>query len=458
MKRPNVLIILTDQQSHDTIAAAGYPHMHTPNLDRLANEGALFTHAFCDAPICMPSRQSFFTGQYPSALNLTMNGQELPEDAPLVHHPLKTLGYESAYVGKLHFRNVKGRGKGEAQPSYGFDRMILSETIAPGFSDAYSQWIERHYPGQEGQCRALGRPCWEHFPDEYHSFNPLVFQGPDGATHTDFVTDEVCRFMREAKGRAWFSVAGFFYPHDPITPPARFLNLYDPADLPVPKMTEAQRKRYGLRDDDWQKARLHYYALVSHIDEQVGRLLACLNETGQTEETLVIFTADHGDHMGHHGIAGKSAPGYDSCSRVPLIMRYPAGIQTGQVCDNLVELVDVAPTILELCGAEIPPVMQGVSLASLLEGKADGPVRDSAFIRIGIPGGTEHQAIRTKDFFFAMDNQGNEELYDMKNDPDQLKNIASEPAGREMLLEAYRCLMQRALVARPVVERFELSW
>ncbi len=459
MQRPNILLILTDQQSYDTIAAAGNGHMHTPNLDRLAAEGALCTQAFCNSPVCMPSRQSLFSGRYPSALNLTANGQEMPEDVSLVHHFLKPYGYHTANVGKLHFRNVGTRDAGEPHPDYGFDQLILSETIAPGFHDAYNLWIEKYYPGQVEKCRALGKPHWAHFQDQYKACNPLTFQGPEDATHACFVADEVCDIVRERTDDGpWFTVAGFFYPHDPITPPARFLDFYDPESLPAPRMTEEQRKRIGLSDTDWQVARAHYYALCSHIDEEVGRIMDCLEETGQADNTLVVFTSDHGDHMGHHGLGGKTAPGYDSCARVPLIVRYPDCIPAGTRVDSIVELVDLAPTILEFSGVPCPPVLQGQSLVRLLTGNADPDKRDNAFLEIGNPGGTQWKAVRTNTFFFAVSNEGAEELYDLTSDPDQLNNIAADPDAADMLIEAYRTLSQRVFQARPHVPRFRSCW
>ncbi len=459
MKRPNVLLMITDQQSYDTIAAGGHPHMHTPNLDRLASEGTLFTQAFCNSPVCMPSRQSLFSGQYPGALNLTANGQELPEDVPLFHEILKPYGYRTANIGKLHFRNIKPRDPGEPQPDYGFDRLILSETIAPGFHDAYNRWIEDKYPGMTEQCRALGEPAWEHFHDGYCGFNPLTFQGPEDATHACFVADEINEYIRQHSGeKPWFASAGFFYPHDPVTPPERFLEHYEPEELPAPHMTETQREKTGLSDEDWKIARAHYYALCSHIDEEVGRILDELERTGQREDTIVIFTSDHGSHMGEHGMGGKTAPGYDSCSRVPLVMSYPGRIRQDVCTDQLVELVDLAPTVLELCGAECPPFMQGQSLVPLLTGEDTSAGRDSAFMEIGPPGGGQWKSVRTPTYYFAVSNEGTEELYDLDKDPHQLHNIAGDPDAQDMLMEGYRCLTRRIMDSRAYVPRFESCW
>jgi arylsulfatase A-like enzyme len=286
-----------------------------------------------------------------------------------------------------------------------------------------------------------------------------VFQGPQEATHTCFVADEIGDYIRRRRaGQPWFAVAGIFAPHDPITPPARFLRLYDPDGLPGPRMTEQQRARHGLSDNDWRLARTHYYGLCSHVDEQVGKMLEVLEETGQADDTLVVFTSDHGDHMGHHGIGGKGAPGYDSCARVPLILRCPGIIPAGARNDSLVELVDLAPTILDACSAECPPFMQGRSLIPLLRGGESALERDSVLMEIGRPDGEQWKSVRTRSFHFAVSNDGDEELYDMQADPHQLRNIAGDAAASELLLSGYRHLSRRVMAARPHVPRLRVSW
>ncbi len=485
MTSPNVLLLLTDQQSYDTIAAAGAAHMRTPHLDRLAAEGALVTGAFCNSPICMPSRQSLFSGQYPAALGLTFNGQEMPLTVPVLPRMLQPHGYRTANIGKLHFRNVKGRDD-TTHPDYGFDRLLLSDTIAPGYRDVYDDWVERRYPGQAEKCRSLGEAAWTCLPGQYRSFNPYIFQGPDGATHSCFVADQTCEFIRESRGQPWFAAAGFFAPHDPINPPAKFLEWYDPARLPAPVMTAQDRERTGLTDDDWRIVRRHFYALISHIDEQVGVLLDCLDATAQADDTLVIFTSDHGDNMGHHGCGGKGAPGLDSCAHVPLLWRLPGRIPAGRRCEGLTELVDVAPTILEFCGVERHPLLQGRSLVPWLTGQTDAGGRESVFMEIGPPNGEQWKAVRTDRLFFALNNAGDEELYDLAADPHQLHNLAADGSAavwrrsarplpeREtqveptcatdavpaetLRLEGYRLLTQRIFQARANVPDYEVTW
>ncbi len=455
---PNVLLLLTDQQSYDTLAAAGFSHMRTPNLDRLAANGALMTEAFCNSPICMPSRQSLLSGQYPGALGLTFNGQEMPESVPVLPQMLKDYGYRTAQIGKLHFRNARGRRYGAPHPAYGFDRMQLNDTIAPGYRDVYDDWVDRRYPGQAERCRSLGPPAWGRFPNQYRPFNPYIFQGPEDATQARFVADQVCEFIGESHNHPWFAMAGFFGPHDPINPPKRFLEWYDPLQLPRPTMTEQERKRFGLSDDDWRLVRRHYYALISHIDEQIGRILDYLEAIGQNHNTLILFTSDHGDHMGNHGISGKSPPGYDSCARVPLLWQLPSRIPAGRRCEGLVELVDVAPTILEFCGIKRHPMLQGRSLVPWLTGAINSAGRPSVFMEIGPPNGEQWKAVRTSHMFFAVSNTGKEELFDMTADPDQLCNLSLKKEAESLRLEGYRLLTQRIFEARANVPGYEVTW
>jgi arylsulfatase A-like enzyme len=188
MQRPNVLLVTTDQQQFDTLLAAGNEHMHTPNLDALAASGTMFSHACCNSPACMPSRQSFMSGQQPWALNRTANGQEMPEDVPCVQHLLGGIGYHTAQIGKLHFTNIQPRDRGEIHPRYGFDTMILAEHNAPGFRDPYDLWVDERHPGAARKARDLGAEAYwdaERYQHPYEQFNasmPLVFQADESLT------------------------------------------------------------------------------------------------------------------------------------------------------------------------------------------------------------------------------------------------------------------------------------
>ncbi len=442
MRRPNILLIYTDQQRWDTIHCAGNEHIITPNLDALAGSGALFDNAFCNNPVCMPSRMSLLTGQYPSALGISTNGIELPEDVPTLHKILKPYGYHAANIGKLHFKNHSTRDHREPHPDYGFDTLILSDE--PGcYEDAYIKWVRERAPDQVENCRVGTPPSWRGTPinKARGAHQPYVFEGPEDMTQAAFVAEETVHFIHQHRHEPFFCIAGIYAPHAPLNPPQRFVDMYDPATLPLPARNEGENFA-DLSDDEWRVVKAYYYALITHIDDQVGRILAALDDAGLREDTIVIFTSDHGEHLGDHGRVGKGAPGLDSCAHVPLIVSAPGRIEAGQRHGELIEGVDVAPTILDWCGVQVPPFFQGRSLRALLEG-GDCEPRTSAFIELRQPFGVSWKAVRSHDSLYCTNNRGVELLYDLRADPDQLTNVAGDPAHADALHAMRRELVRR---------------
>ena len=462
MQRPNVLLITTDQQRWDTIRAGGNPHVHTPNLDALAARGTLFHHAYCNSPVCMPSRQSFMSGQYPWTLGLTANGQEMPEDVPCVQHLLGRAGYHTAQIGKLHFTNIQPRESGEVHPRYGFDTMLLAEHNAPGFHDLYDVWAAHKHPGAAprdmGDTANWEDPRYQHPTEQYQASMPMHFQAEDDLTLTSMVCDEAITFLQRPWATNWFCHVGIFAPHCPFNPPQRFADLYHPQTLPAPHMNEDERAVTGISDADWKRSKAHYYGLVSEVDEQVGKLLDALETAGQRENTLIVFTSDHGDNCGDHGRGGKCAPGWDSCLRVPLIVSWPGQVREGRQRDELVELVDLVPTILDLCALETPPFLQGGSLRPLLEGREDDRGKDDVFAQIGNPTGAQWMTLRTPTHKLGVCNDGTTHLYDLENDPHELNDVAADPAHAQVRAALTERLLQRVFAARPHVPRFRSCW
>jgi arylsulfatase A-like enzyme len=427
MNRPNVVLFLTDQQRWDTLRAGGTPHVHTPNLDRLAAQGTLFDHAFCNCPVCMPSRHSLLSGRYPSAIGRCCNGIEMDPAIPCLHNLLRPVGYHTANIGKLHFKNHSNRDHREPHPTYGFDTLILSDE--PGcYDDAYIKWVAEQDPSQVDRCRCSTPPAWTGKPvvkQPRGTHQPYLFEGPDHLTHTAFVGRETAHYVRTRAGAGpFFAIAGFYAPHCPLNPPRRFVDLYDPSDLPPPAMNEDEN-RHGLSDAEWRKVKAYYYAMISQIDEEVGRVLSALDDARVRDNTLILFTSDHGEHLGDHGLVHKGPPGYDSCARVPLIVTTPGPGAEGETRSELIELVDLAPTVLDYCGVQVPPFLQGRSLRSLLEDRPYEP-RSSVFLEHREPFGISWKTVRTHEWKYAVSSKGDELLFDLGKDPNELVNVATE--------------------------------
>ncbi|MDF3129791.1 sulfatase-like hydrolase/transferase [Kiritimatiellaeota bacterium B1221] len=436
--RPNILLLFTDQQRWDTLAAAGCPWMQTPNLDRLAARGTLFTQAFCNSPLCMPSRQSMLSGRYPASAGCTENGVEMREDMPHAATILGAAGYHTANIGKLHFKNHSHRDHRDPHPSYGFDTLLISDE--PGmYEDPYSTWLK---------SRGLDDiRTWklESFPGRGHDFrisgpsrkvtDPIPFEGPDDASHSSWVAQETCQFLSQHVNDPFFCIAGFFAPHSPVNPPQKWLDAYRDTEVPLPEMNDSERENLGLSDEEWISIRRAYYALVSHVDEELGRILDHLDNLGLTENTLVVFTSDHGDHLGDHGKIHKGPPGLDSCAHVPMIVSPPGSMEVprGIRCNELVELVDFLPTCLDFARIPCPPFLQGKSLKPLVMDSGDEVFqRNSVFIEWRRAYEDGWKAVRTHEAWYARSRGGEEMLFDLREDPHQLTNVVEDPSYRDL--------------------------
>ena len=442
MRRPNVLLLYTDQQRWDTLGCAGNDLMHTPNLDALAADGVLLKKAFCNNSVCMPNRQSMLSGQYPSALGCSCNGIEMRADVPTLATVLKPYGYHTANLGKLHFKNHSDRDHREPHPLYGFDTLVVSDE--PGcYDDAYVKWVRAQAPGEVERCRCSTPPACTGKPVVKHGrrlIDPYVFEGPEHLTHTAFVADETIRCIQAHKSQPFFAIAGFYAPHPPVNPPARFVEMYDPAEMPLPARNEGENYA-DVTDEQWRVIKAHYYALVSHVDDQVGRILNTLDEEGLRDDTIVIFTSDHGEHLGDHGLVAKGRH-YDSCSRVPLVVRFPGHVAAGTARPEIIEAVDIAPTVLDWCGVQAPPFLQGRTFRPLLDG-GDYDGRTSAFIEMRYPFQVSWKAVRTPDFKYCVSSAGREQLSDLRSDPHELHNVAEHDAAKGALHEMRAEMLRR---------------
>ena len=461
--QPNILWICTDQQRWDTIHSLGNPHIRTPNIDRLVREGVAFTHAYCQSPICTPSRASFLTGLYASTVHGCMNGNEVwDEAAPLVTKRLKDVGYDCGLAGKLHLAGAANRIEPRPQDD-GYRVFAWSHDPSDRWptGHAYADWVR-------GQGYDLG---------ELHKQPSGI---PAELHQTTWCADQAIAFLRQPHDGPWLMSVNIFDPHAPFNPPQAYLDRYDPNALPGPHFQEsdlaAQAKLAGVDFQNpprrpeafnakWVQAA--YYAMIELIDHNVGRMIDALEETGQRDNTVIIFMSDHGEMLGDHGLLLKGNRFYEGLVRVPLIWSWPGHFQAGLRSDALVELTDIAPTLLELGGA--PDVamagrtpMAGRSLLPILSGQADphhhrdavrceyyralnpeGPGRDEGDFRIHF--GTMHRTRQHKLCVYHGHPHG--ELFDLAADPWEFDNLWDDPAHAALRFDLLKASMDALALA-----------
>ena len=459
--RPNILWLCTDQQRFDTIAAHGNRLIKTPNLDQLAADGVSFRQAYCQSPVCTPSRASFLTGRYPRTTRCRQNGQQMPADEILLPKMFADVGYRCGLAGKLHLASCSD-GKVEVRIADGYrdEDFHWSHHPQPDWrhDNDYTRWLEV----EKGTT-------WDEHYQQPASGSPYVKNGMPAELHqTTWCAEETIRFLRDAApgensdAPPWFFSFNCFAPHHPFDPPPEYSERYNPDDMPLPKRRDGElddKPHFQQLDAEWahnspgefhsaamtdrdrRQVTAAYYAMCEHIDHEVGRILTALDESGQRDNTLVIFMSDHGEMLGDHHLYFKGPHFYDEAIRVPLIIRYPNGsYATGTEVDDLVELTDLAPTLLEAAGIAPPPDrLQGRSLVPALSGKDENPRQQifGEYYNSWTHGDAYATCLRTdteKIVVYHGTNEG--ELYDLETDPDEFTNLWNDPSstGRKLAL------------------------
>ena len=467
--RPNVIWISTEHHRFDTIGALGHPDVRTPNLDRLVESGVAFTHAYSQSPVCVPSRASFLTGRYPAATNVRQNGQDLPTGEVLLPAVMRRQGYDTALFGKMHVCNAFNGSERRVYDGY----RMFEWSHAPlwKFGGAYRDWVRNHGGN------------YDNLYESGHVLNSQVCH--DGRFHqTKWCFKRAIEFVeREATHTPFLVSINPFALHDPYQYLPEYLDQYELDSISPPAYREGEtatkappvqraqkesgydRRGYGDTTDRERRAmKAAYFATLEHLDTQLGRMLDALEHAGQRENTLIVLHGDHGDLLGDHGIFGKGAYFYEAAVRVPLILSWPGGLPSGVQSDALVELVDVAPTIYELCGVAPPKGLQGRSLVPVIRGERseeshrggvfcqhyDAPPDNSA------PRGTMSATMWRDARYKVIVYHGESyvELYDLHDDPYEYTNLAADPAHAELRSRmVQRCLDAAVGTQDPLPER-----
>jgi arylsulfatase len=477
-QRPNILLIETDQQTAETLSLYGNKVLKTPALERLAGQGVVFEQAFCNYPACSPSRSSMFTGRYASTIGVHANHMLINPNEITLPQVLKEHGYQTALIGKNHaFMDDAGKsyypGAVTDKPSLlhtVFDYVRLAEHghLVDGYRDDPESAAAHEWAKQNCWSSPLG-----------HGTNPARPEKCGTYLLGELMTDYLAEIRKD--GQPFFTWLSFPDPHTPYQVPEPYASMIDPADVPLPPKDDLSGKPERQRvmhvmdamdcaDDDLiRKVRAIHYGMIRFIDDTLERIFNKLDALGLADNTVVIFTSDHGDSMGAHGLIQKHNAFYDSFTHVPFIVHVP-GYQGPKRTSNLVELIDIMPTVLELAGVPVPYGCQGRSLAPFLRGEDYTP-REYVVMESGEEGEPvklsdlsfrpEHpfderyfvwcayrdawmgkgKSLRTHDWKLNLYANGEGELYDLQNDPHELDNLF----GREAY-EPVRTGLERKLL------------
>jgi len=431
--RPNILLIMADQLSSGVLPAYGHPVVKTPHLDRLAEAGVVFEDAYCNSPLCAPSRASMLTGRLPSRTGVYDNAAELPAGIPTIAHYLRAAGYQTSLIGKMHFVGP--------DQHHGFEERLTTDI----------------YPADFGWT-----PDWENaeqrFDWWYHNMANVVNAGAAEASNQLDFDDEVSfqavkkirDLARSKDDRPFFLTVSFTHPHDPYVMRQEYLDRYPPeaVDLPATPhvafedMDPHSQRLHGVSamgdmpvdDTVLRNARRAYYASISYVDDQIGEIVAIMDRCGLLEDTVIVFTADHGDLIGEHGLWYKMSF-FEGSVTVPLIVSGPAWFEPSCVAGP-VSLVDVLPTLAQLADVDDATLVGPLDGESLLPLLAGGDSERTVIAEYMGEGALAPMLmVRCGSWKYVTSPGDPPQLFDLESDPAELNNVASAPDHAHVVTE-----------------------
>lgn len=478
-KNYNIVWFCCDQLRWDCISGYGNTHIRTPNIDRLIATGTTFDRCYAQNPICTPSRASFLTGRYPKSCRASINGNSVfSRDETLVTKMFSDNGYVCGLAGKLHLTAMSAKDHQENRTDDGYSYFQWADTGMdthdPGVNNYIDWLVEKGIKWSE----VYEAPVMGYWPPKGDYPIPSRIKGMPNELHqTTWCVEKALEFMQQSVAedaeRPWCISINPFAPHPPFDPPQEFKDRIDVNDMPLPLWKEGeldnkpafQKESYlngsqsrmlvpgiNVTNDEKRENTREYYALIEHLDYQLGRLIDYLEETNQRENTIIMFMSDHGECLGDHGLYWKGGLFYECNVHVPLVISCPGYIQEGLRVPALVELADVAPTILELTGLPVPQYIQTKSFAGILTGKSDpNHHKDAVYSEYYCSALASNQVYATMYFdgrykMIVHHDDPVSELYDLQNDPNEFDNLWGKPENLQLCFEYYQKCFNHAIL------------
>jgi choline-sulfatase len=446
---PNVLLLMSDQHRRDALGSAGNRVARTPHLDRLAATGMRFDSAYCSNPVCTPSRASLLTGLYTHHHGAWSNTVPWPREHRTMAHFFGAAGYQTALIGKMHFVDDQTHGF-----DYHLDFNDWYQFLGPK-ARLYAEELQVSNSGSglpqiDDLWRDEGDPWSSEILKDGRQGSVAVGRVsriPESDQFESFVSRESVRFLRDHGREApFFLVSSFLKPHDPFMPVQRFADMFSPDQMRLPdtwgkvdlktapkevaSSIENNRPTPEVKDPSQALRRIaYYYACLAQMDDALGRVIAALEELGLAENTIVIYTSDHGEMLGDHGLWQKFQFYEPSCG-IPLLIRVPGLTGASSVCRMPVSQVQIAATLAELCGFNTPPGLDGASFARQLHRPSD-VYSNTIYAEYASQTPAAKYMIREGTLKYTFRTHDAEELFDLASDPAEMNNLALRPEGRD---------------------------
>ena len=444
MPKPNVLIFMADQFRGDCLGIDGHPDVKTPFLDTLALRGARFTRAYSATPTCIAARAGLLTGMLPEHHGRIGYQDGVPWTYEhTLPRSFTQAGYQTKCVGKMHVHPLRSR--------QGFEDVELHDGFLHYYRSPMNPYCESQMIADDYlyEMQGLGHKDITDTGIECNGSVARPWPYEENLHPTHWVADRAIDFLRRRdRDHPFFLMASFVRPHPPFDAPECFFDMYRGKNLRKPPVgdwaektgSRVQSSPYGIADPELiTEAQIGYYACITQIDHQIGRIMERLLLEGELENTYILFISDHGELLGDHNLYRKSLP-YEGSARVPFLLSGP-GIAPGQVRDSVVELMDVMPTLLDACGIDIPDTVDGQSVLPLLHGNADW--RETVHGEHIYESGSVHYVVSSHDKFVWYSHTGKELYFDLAGDPQELRNLIDDPARQDRIDQLRHALIDR---------------
>jgi arylsulfatase A-like enzyme len=509
--RPDFLVICTDQQRSDSLGCAGNARARTPHIDSIAENGVRFDRHSTPMQICSPSRATMLTGLYPRHHRLAVNGMALPADVPTVTDTLVRNGYRTHGVGKQHLQPLLAPAKYAMPdsrafwqspgsetwngPYYGYQTvdLLLGESDTAHLAGHYARWLKENHP--ESVAKLLPESASEAPPTDLDE----IWRSPIAPDHhyNSWIADRAIEFLEQEEpgDESVFLFVSFPDPHHPFDPPIPYADRFSPETMPLPEVTDEELKSqpgyYGelypkgegfrelywagrtdleagsmittesISDDSMRRAIAYTHAMNAMIDDQVGRILGALQRSGRADNTVVIFTTDHGELLGDHGLLHKGPPPYRQLTEVSFLVRGP-GIPAGRAIDALTSHIDLAPTLLDLAGlGQAGHAFDGFSMVPLMKGNT-ASLREYDFGEYHPTARMDlyNQTVRTRDWRLTLYPEHPEwgELFDLRKDPGERLNRFADERYSDITKKLRRVLAERFAPMPSVSNEWICKW